>query len=70
MRIDDLTDIKAQIYNDTMESLGLQHVNFKTHCAGNTLYLLFIETASQITTRTFKGRYISDHRVIVTEFVI
>ena len=50
-----------------MEALGLQHVNFKTHHAGNTLYLLFTEITSQLTMRTFKGRYISDHRAIVTE---
>ena len=44
MHIDDLNDIEAQIFNDTVEVLGLQqHVNFKTNCAGNTLNLLFTE---------------------------
>ena len=52
---DDLTDIEAQIFNDTMEALGVQqHVNFKTHDAGNTLDLLFTEITSQLTMRTFK----------------
>ena len=71
MHIDDLTDIEAQIFNDTMEALGLQqHVNFETHHAGNILDLQFTEIASQLTMRTFEGRYISDHRVIVTKFDI
>ena len=69
--IDDLIDIEAQIFSDTMEALELQqHVNFETHCAGNILDLLFTEIASQLTMRTFKGRYISDHRAIVIEFDI
>ena len=70
IHIDDLPDIEAQIFNDTMEALGLQHVNFETHCAGNTFDLLFTEITSQLTMRTFKGRYGSDHRAIVTEFDI
>ena len=71
VHIDNLTDIEAQIFNDTMEALGLQqHINFETHHAGNTLDLLFTEITSQLTMRTFKGRYISDHRAIVTEFDI
>ena len=44
MYIDDLTDIAAQKFNDTMEALGLQqHVNFENHCAGNILDLIFTE---------------------------
>ena len=71
LHIDDPTDIEAQIFNDTMKALGLQqHVNFKTHCAGNILDLVYTETTLQLTMRTFKGRYISDHRAIVTEFDI
>ena len=69
MHIDDLTDIEPQILNDTTEALGLQqHVNFETHHDGNILDLLFTEIASQLTMKTFKGKYISDHRAIVTEF--
>ena len=57
IHINDLMDIEAQIFNDTMHALGLQqHVNFKTHHAGNTLDLLFTEVTSQLTMRTFKGR--------------
>ena len=56
---------------DTMEALGLQqHVNFQTHHAGNTLDLIFTENTSQFTIRTFKGRYISDYRVIVSKLDI
>ena len=48
------TDIESQIFNDTMEAVGLQqHVNFKTHHAGNTLDLIFTETTLQLTMRTF-----------------
>ena len=51
-----------------MQALRLQqHVNFQTHCAGNTLGLIFTETVSQFNWRTFKGSYISDHKEIVTE---
>ena len=71
MHIYDLTDIEAQIFNDTMEALGLkQHVNFKNHHVGNILDLLFTEIAAKLTMRIFKGRYISDHRAIVAEFDI
>ena len=71
MHIGDLTDIEAEIFNDSMEAWGLQqHVNFETHHASNILDLLFMEIVSQLTMRTFKGRYISDHRAIVTEFDI
>ena len=42
MHIDNLTDIEAQIFNDTMEALWLQqHVNFKTHHAGNILDIIY-----------------------------
>ena len=38
IHIDDPSDTKVQIFNDTMEALGLQqHVSFPTHHAGNTL---------------------------------
>ena len=54
-----------------MEALRLQqHVNFQTHHAGNTLDLIFTETASQFNMKTFKGSYISDHRALVTELDI
>ena len=59
IHIDDLNNIKAQIFNDTMEALGLQqHVSFPTHCAGNTLDLIVNEITSQLNTKTSKGRYI------------
>ena len=71
MHINDLTDIGAQLFNDTMEALGLwQHVNFETDGAGNILDLTFTEITLQLATRTFKERYISDHRAIVIEFDI
>ena len=54
-----------------MEALGLQqYVNFETHHAVNIMDLLLTEIASQLTIRTFKARYISDHRAIVTKFDI
>ena len=71
IHINDLTDIEAQIFNDTMETLGLQqHANFEIHHTGNTLDLLFTEITATLTMRTFKGRYISDHMAVVTEFDI
>ena len=63
MHFNHLTDIEAQIFNNTMDVLGLQqHVNFETDHAGNTLDLLLTEITSQLTTRTFKGRFISINR--------
>ena len=63
--------MEAQIFMDTMEALGLQqHVSFQTHQAGNILDLIFMEATSQFSIRTFKGRFISDHRVIVAELSI
>ena len=67
IHIDDLNYIEAQIFNNTIEALGLQqYANFESHHAGNTLDLLFTEISSQRTMRTFKGTYISDHMVLVT----
>ena len=37
---------------------------------GNTLDLIFTENTNQFSIRTFKGRYISDHRGIVSELDI
>ena len=66
--IDDPNDTEAQIFNYTMKALGLQqHVSFPTHHASNTLDLIFTETTSQLNTKTSKGRYILDHRAIMTE---
>ena len=71
IHIDHPSDTEAQIFTDTMETLGLQqYVNFQTHYAGNTLDLIFTETVSQFNMRTFKGNYILDHRAIVTELDI
>ena len=65
------SDTEAQIFMDTVEALGLQqHVNFQTHHAGNILVLIFTENTSQFSIKTFKGRCISDHRVIVPELDI
>ena len=61
----------TQIFNDTMEALGLQqHVSFQTHHAGNTLDLTFTDTTSKLNIKTSKGRYISDHRAKVSELDI
>ena len=71
IHIDDPSDTKSQIFNDTMEALRLQqHVSFPTHCTGNTLDLMLTETTSQLYKKTSKGRYISDHRAIVSELDI
>ena len=68
MHIDNPSDTEAQIFMDTMEALGLQqHVSFQTHQAGNILDLIFMEATSHFSIRTFKGRFLSDHRVIITE---
>ena len=57
IHIDDPSDTEAQIFKDTMEALGLQQrVSFPTHCAGNTLDLIFTETTSQLNTKTPIGR--------------
>ena len=69
--IDDPNDTEVQIFNDMMEAPGLQHhISFETHCAGNTMDVLFTEITLQLNTRTFKGRSISDHRAIVSELDI
>ena len=71
IHVDDPNDSKAKIFNDTMEALGLQqHVSFPAHCAANTLDLMFTETTSELNTKTSKGRYILDHRAIVSELDI
>ena len=71
IHIDDPSDTEVQILNNMMEALELQqHVSFETHCAGNTLDLLFTEITLQLNTRTFKGRYICDYRDIVSELDI
>ena len=71
MHIDNPLGMEAQTFMDTMEALGLQqYVSFQTHQAGNTLDLIFAEATSQFSIRTFKGRFISDHRAIVAELSI
>ena len=66
MHIDNPSDMEAQILFDTMEALGLQqHLSFQTHQAGKILDLIFMEATGQFSIRTFKGRFISDHRAIV-----
>ena len=68
IHIDDKKTPEAQIFNDTTEALGgQQHVDFPTHCAGNTPAQSFTEITSQLNTRISKGRYISDHRAIIAE---
>ena len=68
IHIDNPSNTEAQIFMGTMETLGLQqHVHFQTHYAGNAIDLIFTENTSQFSIRTFKDRYISDHRVIVSE---
>ena len=71
IHVDNPSDTEAQIFTYTMQALGFQqHVNFQTHCVGNTLDLLFTESASRFNMRTFKGSYILDHRAIVMELNI
>ena len=70
IHIDDTEDPDAQIFNNTMEALGLQHVMFQTHQAGNILDLIFTEIISKLDIKIFKGRYISNHRGIVVELQI
>ena len=70
-KIDNLSDTEAQIFMDTMKDLRLQqHVSFQTHHAGNILDLIFTEATSQFGKKIFKSRYVSDHRVIVSELSI
>ena len=71
LHINNPSDKEAQIFIDTMKALGLkQHISFQTHHAGNILDLIFTKTISQFNIRTFKGRFISDHRAIVAELNI
>ena len=71
LHINNQSDKEAQSFIDTMEALELkQHVSFQTHHAGNILDLIFTETISHFNIRTFKGRFISDHRAIVAELNI
>ena len=62
IHIDNMDGPYAQIFNDTMEALGLlKHVTFPTHCAGSTLDLI-LQNTSKLYTKISKGTYISDHR--------
>ena len=70
MCIDGPNDTEAKIFNDTLEAPGLQHVNFETHWAGNTLDLIFTEITLQLNIKTFIRRYILDDRAIVSELDI
>ena len=71
IHIDNPSDTEAQFFMGTMEAFGLQqHVNFLTHLACNMLDLIFTEATSLSSIKTFKGRYVSDHRVIVSELSI
>ena len=71
IHIDDPNDTEVQISNDMMEVLGLQqHESFENHHAGNTLDLLFTEITLQLNKKGFNGRYISDHRAIMSELDI
>ena len=71
MHTDNPLDMVVQTFMDTMEALGLQqHVNFQIYQAGNIFDLIFVEATSQFSIRTFKGRFVSDHRAIVAELSI
>ena len=71
IHINNPSDMEAQIFMDTMEAFGLQqHVGFLTHHAGNILDLIFTEATSQFSIKVFKGRYVSNHRAIVSELNI
>ena len=71
LHINNPSDKEAQSFMDTMEVLGLkQHVSFQNHHISNILDLIFTEMISQFNIRTFKGRFMSDHRVIVAELNI
>ena len=72
IHIDNPLDMEALfLCMDTMEALGLlQHVSFQTHHGCNILDLIFTESTSQFSITTFKGRYASDHRVIVSQLGI
>ena len=71
LHINNPSDEEVQRFIDTMEALRLQqHVSFQSHHTGNILDLIFTKTISQFNIRTFKGRFISDHRAIVAELNI
>ena len=62
---------EVHCFIDTMGALGLkQHVSFQTHHTGNILDIIFTKTISHFNVRTFKGRFISDHRGIEAELNI
>ena len=63
-----MDDPDAQIFNDTMEALGLQkYVPFLTHHAGNSLDLIFYKNNLHIRHEDIQRQYISDHRAILVE---
>ena len=63
IHINNQYDPEANILMDTMTVLGLQqHINFVTHCIGNTLDLIFTEIIMrQKVLKCTPGPFISDH---------
>ena len=62
----DIDNPDSQIYNNTMEALGLQqHINEPTHKLGNMLDLIYMKSLNRVKVLpSFMGNFISDHRVV------
>ena len=56
MHTQDTENQDSLIYNDKMETLGLQHINKPTHKLGNTLDLIYTESLDKSQSTTFFHR--------------
>ena len=72
MHIDHITNLENQIFNDTMEALGLsQQVRTPTHKQGNILDLIYIEDNSQLKYRNCQTHgFISDHAIVTKDMYL
>ena len=63
IRINNIDDNDAVVFNDMMYALGFdQHVNFPTHIQGNTLDLIFTENQHKLKIlQCNQGPFFSDH---------
>ena len=67
MHMDDLDDVDAGIFLDTITTLGIeQHVNLPTHYKGNTLDLILSKTQGAMLGKVQRGALVSYHYLVYT----
>ena len=67
LHVSNQDDVDIQIFNDSMEALGLkQHLMIPTHKSNNVLDLIFTEIISNISVEAVEtSSYISDHCPVI-----